>query len=138
MVLQSGLSEVVADEEPLARFLTSSSLFNAAMVKPAAYMPSPKDGNTSVFRHGDNPREALFQLALQHVGAERSLHGVALCSARQVRDAELEVVAQEPPPRHANITGWPSVGNDPAQTKAQQKERALLVAQHATLIRHSR
>jgi hypothetical protein len=134
-MLPSGLPEVVADDEPLARFLMSSSQFNALMVKPAAYMPSAKDGNTSVFRHGAEPRESLLEIAGTHVVGERTLHGVAICTAQQVRASELNVVAQEPPPRHANITGWPVVANDPEQTKAQQKERALLIAQHAVLVR---
>jgi hypothetical protein len=34
-MLASGLSEIVADDEDLARFLMSSSYFNAKMVKPA-------------------------------------------------------------------------------------------------------
>src|SRR6266704_3307857 len=35
-MLPSGLAEVVADEEDLARFLTQSSHFNTEIVKPAA------------------------------------------------------------------------------------------------------
>lgn len=137
-MLPSGRPEFVGDDEPLARFLTSSSLFSAVMVKPAAYMPSPKDGKTSVFRHGAEPQDSLLRIAEAHVIGERTLHGVAICTAQQVRKAELEVVAQEPPPRHANITGWPVVPNDPEQTKAGQKERALLIAQRAMLVRVSR
>jgi len=134
-MLPSGLPEVVADDEPLARFLTSRSQFNSLMVKPGAFMPSPKDGKTSVFRHGAKPQESLLEIARAHAVGERTLHGVAICTAQQVRASELNVVAQEPPPRHANITGWPVAANDPELTKAQQKERALLIAQHAVLIR---
>jgi hypothetical protein len=134
-MLPSGLPDLVADDESLARFLTSSSFFNAAMVKPAAYMPNPKDGNTSVFRHGVEPRDSLRRIAEDHVLGQRTLHGVAICAARRVRDAQLDVIAQEPPARHANIAGWPVVANDPEQTKARQKEHALLIAQHAHLVR---
>ena len=134
-MLPSGLPELVADEEPLARFLTSSSLFNAAMVKPAAYLPSPKDGNTSVFRRGAEPRDSLRKIAEAHVLGQRTLHGVAICAARHVREAQLSVIAQEPPPRHANVAGWPVTANEPEQTKARQKEKALLIAQHALLVR---
>lgn len=133
-MLPSGLPERAADEEPLARFLTSSSFFNAAMVKPAAYMPNPKDGKTSVSRHGSEPLDALINIAKAHGLGARRLHGVAICSARHVRDAQLEVLADEPPPRHANIAAWP-VAADPELTKAQQKERALLIVQHARLLR---
>jgi hypothetical protein len=134
-MLPSGLPELVADEESLARFLTSSSLFNAAMVKPAAYLPSPKDGNTSVFRHGAEPQDSLRKIAEAHVLGLRTLHGVAICTAQHVREAQLNVLAEEPPPRHASIAGWPAIANDPEQTKARQKEQALLIAQHARLVR---
>lgn len=134
-MLPSGLPELVADHESLARFLTSSSFFNATMVKPAAYMPNPKDGNTSVFRHGPEPLDSLRKIAEDHVLGQRTLHGVAICTARHVRDAQLDVIAQEPPARHANIAGWPVAASDPEQTKARQKEHALLIAQHARLVR---
>ena len=47
-----GLPEIVADEEDLARFLTSSSQFNTQVVKHAAFLPSQNDGVTSVFPAG--------------------------------------------------------------------------------------
>jgi hypothetical protein len=58
--LPSGLEEIAADDEDLARYLTSSSQFNAIMVKPAAFLPNPKDHETSVFRHGSEPRDRLW------------------------------------------------------------------------------
>jgi hypothetical protein len=58
-----------------------------------------------------------------------------MCSAEQIRQAGLTVAAQEPPPRHANIGRWPVVQDDSERTKAQRKERALLIAQSATLVR---
>jgi hypothetical protein len=62
-----------------------------------------------------------------------SLHGAAIVISRDVRAAKLEVLASEPPPRHAAITGWPT-DNDPALQKARQKEYALVVARKATLL----
>ena len=132
--LPSGLSEHVADEEDLARFLTSSSQFNALMAKPSAFLPSPKDDATSVFRHASEPREALWQIGSDHV-VHRTLHGAAIVKARRVRAALLEVVVQEPPPRQANIVGWPSLAPDPEVAKAERKERALLIAQYAEVVR---
>jgi hypothetical protein len=58
-MLASGLPEIVADDEDLARFLTSSNHFNVRMVKPAAFLPS-SDDETSVFRHGAEPRADLW------------------------------------------------------------------------------
>lgn len=135
MVLPSGLPDIVDDEEDLARFLTSSSQFNAVMVKPAAFLPNPRDLETSVFRHGSEPREELWQIAVEHVIGDRKLHGAAIFKALYVRAAGLDVVASEPPPRHAGVVGWPSSDGDLEMAKAEQKERATLLAQHAELVR---
>lgn len=134
-MLPSGLAEIVADDEDLARFLTSSNYFNAVMVKPAAFLPNPKNGETSVFRHGSFPRAQLWQIAKEHVSADRTIHGAAIVKARHVRSALLDVIAQEPPPRHANIVGWPWPETDPDLGKAARRERALVIAQHAELVR---
>jgi hypothetical protein len=134
-MLPSGLAENVDDEEDLTRFLTSSSQFNAVMVKPAVFLPNPKNGETSVFRHGSFPRALLWQIAKEQVRADRTLHGAAIVKAKHVRSALLDVVAQEPPPRHANIVGWPSPTTDPDLGKAARRERALVIAQHAELVR---
>lgn len=133
-MLPSGLADLVSDDEDLARFLTSSGQSTSQIVKPSALLPSPKDRETSVFRHGREPRESLWELWRAQVAGERSLHGVAIFKARHVRAADLDVAATEPPPRHASITGWPWLA-DPDLQKAQQKERALLIAQQAELLR---
>ncbi|MGC8731922.1 MAG: hypothetical protein ACP5RC_06645 [Halothiobacillaceae bacterium] len=125
----------VADDEPLARFLTSDSQFNSQMAKPAAFMPGPKDGNTSVFRQAAEPAQALWDTADRELGIERRAKAAALFTAGSVRRARLEVVASEPPLRHADITQWPEIANDPEATKAQRKELALLLIQSATLCR---
>lgn len=134
-MLASGLPEVIAEDEDLARFLTSSNQFNAAMAKPAAFLPSPKGRETSVFRHGSEPRDALWAIGVEHVAQGRTLHGAAIVKARDVRAVPLDVIAEEPPPRHAAIRGWPWLSEDPELQKAQQKERAAVVASKATLLR---
>ena len=134
-VLPSGLPAVVDDEEDLARFLTASSQFNALAVKPAAFLPSPRDGGTSVFRHSGEPPDALWQIAREYAVGERTLHGAAIVKTRHVRAAELDAVASEPPPRHANIVGWAWSASDPELGKAERKEQAALIAQHADVFR---
>ena len=131
--LPSGLSDLVSDEESLARFLTSSSQFNAVMVKPSALLPSPKDRETSVFRHGGEPRESLWRVGRDNAAGDRHIHGVAVFKAKHVREADLDVTASEPPPRHASIGGWPWIDDLDLQ-KAAQKERAARIAQHAEVI----
>lgn len=132
MSLPSGLPEHVADGEDLARFLTSSGHYNTAAAKPAAFMPNPKNGETSVFRHGAEPFEELKSIAQAEVGADRRIHGAAIVKASVVREAKLEVQAKEPPPRHADIVGWPWSKDDPDIGKAEQKELAALIAQKAS------
>ena len=134
-MLSSGLPEVVDSEEDLARFLTSSSQFNSAGVKPAALLPKPTNHETSVFRHASQPSESLWRIGADHLAGARKLYGAAIFKAVHVRAALLDVVAQEPPPRHANIVGWPRSQSDPELEKAKQKERAVLIAQHAELVR---
>ena len=133
--LPSGLEEIVADDEDLARYLTSSSQFNAVMVKPAAFLPNPKDRETSVFRHGSEPRDRLWAIGVEHAVGERTLHGAAICKAHHVREVQLEVTAEEPPPRHAAIRGWPFAEADPELQKARQKELAALIASKAEMVR---
>ncbi len=95
----------------------------------------PKDGQASVFRHGPEPRDSLWQIAIDHAVGDRTLHGAAVVSAGEVRAASLDVAASEPPPRHANIIGWASSGTDPEAQKAQQMAQAILLASRAVLWR---
>jgi hypothetical protein len=131
MSLPSGLPDHVSDGEDLARFLTSSGHYNSTAVKPAAFMPNPRNRETSVFRHGTEPLESLKAIAQAEVGAERRIHGAAIVKAGIVREAQLEVCAKEPPPRHADITGWPWATDDPALVKAEHKQLAVVIAQKA-------
>lgn len=134
-MLQSGLSSQVVDNEPLARFLTSSSHYNEQGVKPGAFLPNPHDNQTSVFRHGPEPVETLWNIGDSVVGQSgRTLHGAAFISAEDVRAAELEVISEEPPPRHANITNWPSY-DVPSFAKAAQKEISLILASKSAMLK---
>jgi len=132
-MLPSGLPEEVADSEPLARFLTSSGHFNAQMAKPSAFLPSPQDQETSVFRHGAVPEADLWAIGDIHVAGNRRIHGAAIVKASDVRAVALSVIAHEPPPRHAAIRDWP-LDSDPALQKAKQKKHAALVASKAALV----
>ena len=135
-MLDSGLPDTVDDREDLARFLTSSNYFNLTSVRAAAFLPSPKDRETSVFRHGSEPADQLWSIGRQNLGSQK-LHGAAIVKAADVRATLLEVVADEPPHRHAAIRNWPQFGADPEQQKAQQKERALQIASKAVLLKQA-
>lgn len=131
--LPSGLPEFIAEEEDLTRFLVQRNQFTSKMVKPAAFLPSPKHRETSVSRHGSEPRESLWSLG-RAVAVDRNLYGAAVFKAQTVRLAKLDVLADEPPPLHAAIRGWPWYENDPDLQKAQQKEKALEIAGQSKLL----
>jgi len=103
--LPSGLEEIIADDEDLARYLTSSSQFNAIMVKPAAFLPNPKDRETSVFRHGSEPLDRLWAIGVEHAAGGCNLHGAAICKARHVRAAQLEVIGRGTSPAARRYKG---------------------------------
>ena len=134
-MLPSGLPKFVGDDEPLARFLTSEGQFNRDFAKAPAFMPGPADSKTSVFRHYSDDLDTLWAVADAELGASRRVRAAAFVTAAQVRKALLDVEAEEPPPRHANIFGWPAVGDDPDHFKALCKAFALSLAQVATLHR---
>src|SRR4051794_14504432 len=92
-MLSSGLPEDVADGEDLARFLTSSNQFNTQMAKPSVFLPTAGDRETSVFRHGSEPPDALWAIGDEHAGRTRRLHGAAIMKAGDVRATLLEVIA---------------------------------------------
>lgn len=131
MNLPSGLPEQVDGKEDLARFLTSSNHYNSSGVKPTAFLPNPKNGETSVFRHGAEPLDSLRAIAQKEVGTDRNIHGAAIVQASVVTSIRLEVRAKEPPLRHADIVGWPWNHEDPLWGKAERKELAARIAQKA-------
>src|SRR2546423_851890 len=94
--LGSGLPDIISDEEEIARFLTQSSHYNAFMAKPAAFLPNPKQRETSVSRHGAEPLDQLWTLGWQAAG-NRNLHGAAILKTQNIRAAGLDLIANEPP-----------------------------------------
>ena len=131
--LPSGLPENVGDDEDLARFLPHESLFTAAQARPAAFLPNPKDRETSVSRHGREPTESLWELGIQAAG-QRHLYGAAIVKARVPRASRLTVGADEPPPRHAVLRNWAWLDDEPYLDKAKRKEIAAVIAGKADLI----
>ena len=127
-MLPSGLPEVVSDEEDIARFLTSRGHFNSTMVRPAAFLPNPVDRKKSVCRHGSEPASDLRGLASEYLPPGTKIYGAGICKADHVRAVNLDLIASEPPRRHADIVGWPVHDGDPALQKAAELELAALIA----------
>lgn len=136
--LPSGLPFEIVEEERLARFLKHKSCFSATkgVVKYAAFLPGRHDGKTSVFRHPGEPAMELWTIACRALASDVTVYGAGIVVASDVKRAGLEVIASEPPPRHANIEGWP-LHDDPDMAKAAQREVAKAVAEHATLLLRS-
>jgi len=103
------------------------------MAKPSAFLPSRKDRETSISRHGADPVEALWAIGRIAAGT-RPLYGAAIFKALAIKTARLDVTADEPPPRHAVIHGWPWIENDPELQKAKQLEAASVLASQSALV----
>lgn len=128
--LSSGLPTLVADDERLSRFVVFRRWFNAQgnYVKAAAFLPDGKLA-TSVFRTTALEEAAIWPLAndtlANREGAQ--LHGRGDIFARQVRVTGLEIRAQEPPPRHADLIRW-------SNEKGAQKSFAQQLSAVAKLV----
>ncbi|MBA3571956.1 MAG: hypothetical protein H0W34_08300 [Pyrinomonadaceae bacterium] len=120
---------IIGANENLSRFIFSTRYFSrqALRVKAEAYMP--KEGEVSVFRV-----DRLTAVQIWKIGDEiadernRTLYARGDIQAREVTGNGLDILSEEPPPRHANIVGWPE--ND----KPRQKLIALQIAALATLV----
>lgn len=127
--LPSGLPDQLEPDEDLARFLTQGNHYSRIVAKPAAFLPNPKDRETSVSRHSSEPVERLWKLG-QAAAGERPLYGAAILKARSALSAGLQVVADEPPDRHAVLRGWPWLQDADLQ-RAEQKKIAMILASAA-------
>jgi hypothetical protein len=122
-------ADIVGANEILSRYIFSTRYFSRSplRVKAEAYMPSR--GEVSVFRIN-----GLSEIAIWEIGSDiarkrdRTLHARGDTKASDVMKLALEILPNEPPPRHAALVGWPE--ND----KARQKLIALQVAAVATLV----
>lgn len=122
-------AQSVGKDENLSRFVFSKSHFSreSRRVKMEAYMPSR--GQVSVFRVDQLTESAIWEIGSDIArNRERTLYARGDTKANEVRKAGLDILPDEPPPRHANLVGWPK--ND----KSRQKLIALEVAAVATLV----
>lgn len=89
----------------------------------------PSRGQVSVFRVDQLTESAIWEIGSDIArNRERTLYARGDTKANEVRKAGLDILPDEPPPRHANLVGWPK--ND----KSRQKLIALEVAAVATLV----
>jgi hypothetical protein len=123
------LKATIDDNENLARFIFSRKHFSRQQqrVKAEAYMPSR--GEVSVFRIDGLERTAIWKIGSDVASKrEQTLYAHGDTKGSEVRRVGLDIRPDEPPPRHANIVGWPE--ND----KPRQKVIALQLAAVAALV----
>ena len=122
--------------DPLTRCLLSKSYFAGELrrVKPSAFIPpnNPTGGifRTSVFQIKGLTESEVWSLGYDFVLRDqpgRRLHARADISVQNVWSAGLDLDADNNPPRHASIVGWP-------ETKAERKVFALKLAGVARLV----
>ncbi len=129
---------IVSPEERMSRFIFSDRHFNKSTgrISCAAFMPSKKTRDLSVYRTS-NCREwkiwAIGDLLVARVRRDNfNLGARGDVSSHIVLQQGLGLVAEPSPhPRHAIVTNWPN-------EKPQQKIKAMVLCQNATLCLHPR
>jgi hypothetical protein len=125
MTLPSGLPKAVNDDEFISRFLTSRSHFNRIAVKQAAFIPNRNNGKLSVVRHSAQPIKESREIAIKDFGLQK-VYGPGVVTAAQIRGEGLDLDADDEPPKHADIIGWPWSEEDPQLLKSEQKLKAIV------------
>jgi hypothetical protein len=104
----------ISDAEPLTRFVTDDELLRASGdVHWRAFRPKPAEAELSIARISDLPDGNVWDLGETLAGATgRPVHGRADFTKPNVQAARyngsrMTAVDDEPPTRHALITGWP-------------------------------
>ncbi|VAX29663.1 hypothetical protein MNBD_NITROSPIRAE03-85, partial [hydrothermal vent metagenome] len=97
--------------EILSRFVLQKNWYRHSdnRVKYAAFMPNPKNGETSVFRTSGISDVEIWQIGEHEVAMKRDkpISGRADIKASVVISKNLRILPCEPPERHANIIAWP-------------------------------
>lgn len=118
----------VSPGEVLTRFIRYNSHFSVVTnrVKPDAFLPHRKHIDVSVFcisELNDNAelsKNEVWQIGWEYVQTEeRPIKARANLLAAVVYENNLEVVSDEPPQKHANITPFPAE-NSPTDRKARR------------------
>ena len=125
------IPSLVSASEPISRFILSRDHFKSSRVSFAAFMPSPKTMDVSVYRTLGCGERKIWLLGDLFVAAKRkdnrSILARADLASQLILNEGLDIIpAPSPHPRHANVTRWPG-------DKPQQKIKAMGLATGATL-----
>ena len=116
--------EPIDISEILSRFILKKNYIRANnTVRPAVFMPNPKNGETSVFRTSDTTNHEIWAIGEREIIPiqKKPILGRADIGTSIVVSKNLKVIPSEPPERHADIIGWPD-------EKSKQKLIALELA----------
>ena len=120
----------VDPSETLSRFILQKKVYRSSdhTVKYSAYLPNPSNSETSVFRTSDIADDQVWDIGDREVSVNRGkpILGRADIIADVVISKDLVMLPNEPPERHANITGWPD-------ERSEQRMIALELAAEACL-----
>jgi hypothetical protein len=117
--------------ESITRYILSGNYFNknTSRVNPRAFEPSKLDNTTSVFRISGLNDQEIWDIGSKNVAipSQRTLHARVDFSVLTVISHGLAIRPSEPPPKHAEIFGWP-IDKDAKMAIAQE------LAVHVSLI----
>jgi hypothetical protein len=103
-------SEIIDSREVIARYLLSSSDYSSSKsrVKYRALEPSPQDQCTSVFRIDGLTENQIWDMGTSSVAEPRArrIHARADIIVSAIVNLNLAIRPDEPPVRHALISGW--------------------------------
>jgi hypothetical protein len=159
---QSKMQGLVSDAEPLGRFVLQSGWLNKTdpknvSVRPNAFLPQPLSSvAVSVYRvhtwsedeiqakgsqvaneREENHRSKMMAKGESYSATKTTFRhlGRAHIITSDVRGAGLDVLPKEPPPRHADIVGWPSpAGLNKKEDEAAQLEYAQKLASKCSFV----
>lgn len=94
--------------ETLARFARDSGHFKGGRPRWKLFEPARIDNSTSVFRTEGLGEPEIWQLGDVHATVDgRQPVARAELTPRDVSEVSLSIEADDSPPRHAAIVGWP-------------------------------
>jgi hypothetical protein len=113
----------------LSRFIFNKRHYSNNKPKPSAFIPSPRDLETSVFWIDELHEAEIWRIGDEVAGRPRNLSATARADLKAGDVVESHLTVQpdiEPHPRHAIIVGWPT-------EKDEQKALALELCSRAYL-----
>jgi hypothetical protein len=118
-------SGVVDATETLSRYIYSRNHYRSSdqTVRYSAFIP-PEDNRLSIFRISGLQEADIWKIG---EGLRRQqLHGRADIEAVVVNEIGLGIVADDIPPRHANIIGWPEEASAIKLKAIELADKAIL------------